>query len=887
MDDREIKAKLLPEFKRDFEKYYPAGSLKKLGFNRRLCSKCGRGFWSLLERDFCDEPACSGGYRFIGERLTRKEFGYREAWNTYVDVFTKWGYVPLERYPVVSRWYDELYFVSAGINDFQPYVVSGEVPPPADCVLEPQFCLRFNDLGNLGVPERCYSAFTMVGQHTFRTREKPDVYFKEEGILQMHEFLTGKNGLGIPPEEIFYHEDVWAGGGNFGPCIEFFSRGLELGNQVYMQYRHTPSGYEELPTQVIDMGAGLERWSWFSQGLPMSYDSTFPRVMEHLYRATGVPRESELVTCFSRWAGLLGFEDRGGDGTWETAAGECGVGTGELKAEVMRRRDLYALGDHTRALLVAVADGSLPGNVGGGYNLRNLLRRCWAIIDRWGYELELEKILELHMGEFGEWFTELREPGSLFDIVAVEHDRYVEQRRKSRELLQKMVGKGQKIDSDKLVELYDSQGVTPELIGELAPDVEVPSDFYARVQARHEKPERERTTPYPFEKDDGVPRTVLLYYDPAWLKKSTFSAKVVWQKEKELVLDRTLFYPTGGGQLHDIGVIDDVRVTEVVNAGGVVVHRMEKSLKVKKGASVNGVVDVERRMALRRHHTAAHASNYAAREVLGPHVWQAGAEKTPDKARLDVTHYRGLSFEELATIERLANELVMKSLPVNVEVLPRNEAERRYGMRIYQGGAVPGLKLRIVSIGDDDAYDVEACGGLHVNNTSEIGVINLTSSERISDGVVRLEFTAGMPAVSDLQNYKSMLQELSQCWGVGYADLPKTGERFFKEWKERGKRVAEVEEALVEQVLQARLSGPDLMVQVELPISDVGVTMRAIAKLKSQFGERTVVVLGDNFAYAFSVHADASEILRGFCDRVQGDENEARGFALKKRKKGN
>jgi len=118
MDDRDIKAKLLPEFKKDYEKYYPAKSLKKLGFTRRLCKNCGRGFWSAVERDFCDEPSCSGGYRFIGEHLTRKPFEYREVWETYVDVFSKWGYVPLDRYPVVSRWYDELYFVSAGINDF-------------------------------------------------------------------------------------------------------------------------------------------------------------------------------------------------------------------------------------------------------------------------------------------------------------------------------------------------------------------------------------------------------------------------------------------------------------------------------------------------------------------------------------------------------------------------------------------------------------------------------------------------------------------------------------------------------------------------------------------------------------------------------------------------
>ncbi len=144
--------------------------------------------------------------------------------------------------------------MAAGINDFQPYVVAGEIEPPAPAVLEPQFCLRFNDIDNVGITGRHYTGFIMVGQHTFNTPEK-HVYFKEEGIAQIHEFLT--KGLGIPADEIVFHEDVWAGGGNFGPSIEYFSSGLELGNQVYMQYEQLPDeGFRELRTKVIDMGAG-------------------------------------------------------------------------------------------------------------------------------------------------------------------------------------------------------------------------------------------------------------------------------------------------------------------------------------------------------------------------------------------------------------------------------------------------------------------------------------------------------------------------------------------------------------------------------------------------------------------------------------------------------
>ena len=223
MDDKAIKKLMKPEFAKNYEKYYPVKTLRSLGYERYVCKKCGRGFWSQKPRDFCDESECSGGYRFIGESVTRKQFEYKEAWDTYVKTFEQWGYVPLERYPVVCRWYEDLYFVAAGINDFQPYVVAGEIEPPAPAVLEPQFCLRFNDIDNVGITGRHYTGFIMVGQHTFNTPEK-HVYFKEEGIAQIHEFLT--KGLGIPADELVFHEDVWAGGGNFGPSIEYFSRGL-------------------------------------------------------------------------------------------------------------------------------------------------------------------------------------------------------------------------------------------------------------------------------------------------------------------------------------------------------------------------------------------------------------------------------------------------------------------------------------------------------------------------------------------------------------------------------------------------------------------------------------------------------------------------------------
>ncbi|MFH0861060.1 MAG: alanine--tRNA ligase [Candidatus Altiarchaeota archaeon] len=798
-DFKELKRQKKPEFHRNFEKYYPVGSLEEIGFSRKVCKKCGRGFWSAVERDYCDEPSCSGGYRFIGEKLTKKKFSYKGAWDEYVKIFKKWDYVPIKRYPVVCRWYDELYFVNAGINDFQPYVVAGLVEPSADAVLEPQFCLRFPDIDSVGITGRHYTGFIMVGQHTFRTPEKPNVYFKDEGIKQMHEFLT--KGLGIKPEEIFYHEDVWAGGGNFGPSMEFFSRGLELGNQVYMQYEVLQDGTSrELKTKVIDMGAGLERWSWFSQGVPMSYDTVFPDVMKHLYRETGVKPDNRMWSQFARYAGLLDIDELGNlDPVWNQVSTEMGITLDELKKEVYLRRALYAIADHTRTLLVAIHDGALPSNVGGGYNLRSILRRCWSLMDEHGWSIDLHKVLDKHVNEFGEWYTELREKGSLHEIIDVERERYDENRRKCKTLVSKMIGSGEKFTPEKLVGLYDSQGINPELIKEFNSDLRIPENFYGLVEERHEQVEGEKKQELQLK--GNYDETKQLYYER---EGPEFNATVLGVEGDYLILDRTLFYPEGGGQEADYGIIGSAKVLDVQKAGNVIAHKVDSAGKFREGMLVSGKVDWDRRTQLSQHHTATHIVNVSARKVLGPHVWQAGAHKSVDISRLDITHYRGVSDDELKKIETEANLLVGKAIPIRVSIMKRNEAEEKHGFRLYQGGAVPGTELRIVEI---KGVDAEACGGTHLNNTKEAGRITLVRSKRIQDGIVRLEFKAGaasdkhsgteeelfqkslenLPAdVRNREFNREALTKAAAVFSVQKEKLPETLERFVRECKEFG-----------------------------------------------------------------------------------------------------
>ncbi len=183
---------------------------------------------------------------------------YADAWKSFESSFTK-ERIPctsIARYPVVARWRNDVEFTNAGIFCFQPYCVTGEMEPPANPLIQPQFCVRFNDLDNIGLTGRHYSGFVMLGIQVFNSKDK-FVFFKDECVEFNFNWLT--KGLGIPKEEITFVEDVWAGGGNLGPSIEYFVRGLELGNMVFMQYKTFPDGSrEELSIKIIDTGIGLE-----------------------------------------------------------------------------------------------------------------------------------------------------------------------------------------------------------------------------------------------------------------------------------------------------------------------------------------------------------------------------------------------------------------------------------------------------------------------------------------------------------------------------------------------------------------------------------------------------------------------------------------------------
>jgi alanyl-tRNA synthetase len=265
-----------------------------------------------------------------------------------------------------------------------------------------------------------------------------------------------------------------------------------------------------------------------------------------------------------------------------------------------------------------------------------------------------------------------------------------------------------------------------------------------------------------------------------------FDAKVLKIiNDKYVVLDRTCFYPEGGGQPADHGWLSvgasKFDVVDTQKVGRVIVHKLGASATFKEGGIVHGVLDWERRYSLMKAHTVTHLINGAARRVLGEHVWQSGTQKGLETSRLDITHYRRLSPEDVHKIEILANGAIAAGMKIETTWYPRNEAEARYGFRLYQGGAVPGKDIRVVKTGD---WDVEACAGTHLRSTLEVGFVKIVYTERVQDGVERLGYAVGLEALKAVQNQESLLWKVSEVLTAPVDKLDETARKIVKELKE-------------------------------------------------------------------------------------------------------
>jgi alanyl-tRNA synthetase len=870
---------------------YALDYFKENGFVRRHCEKCGSYFWARDgERATCGDAPCEI-YSFIGSPIF-KERSPDEVREAFLTFFEQRSHTRLSRYPVVARWRDDIYLTIASIADFQPFVTSGKVPPPANPLVISQPCIRLEDLESIGKSGRHLTAFEMMGHHAFNKRGVEEIYWKNETVRYCDEFLQQ---IGMAGESVTYKEAPWMGGGNAGPCLEVISGGLELATLVFMDLERSPRGeiqlggqpYRKMDTYIVDTGYGLERFVWASKGTPTVYDAMFPDVIRELLNAAGIahPLEThpEVILKQASWSGALSRAE---------IAKRLGLSPEELQAIVGPIETIYAVADHTKCLAFMLADGIVPSNAKEGYLARLVLRRAFRMLKTLEIEMPLEELILLQIKTLRDSFPELaRAIDRIVEIVSLEQQRYNETLAKGARIVKQLIAEyknkpEQTVPVDQLINLYDTHGLPPEFVKEVVATlkdpksgnevrVDIPEDFYtlvARMHSEEQKEEAEPSVEGMREKTKAIQATEKLYYEePSAL---TFDATVLAVIDDSVVLDKTLFFPEGGGQPADTGYLTvvqgngeepaaPVRVVDVQEVEGVILHKLEKKGSLSKRSRVFGRVDPRRRIAHKKHHTATHIVVCAARKVLGDHVWQAGAQKGEKRARIDITHFKRISDAERKEIEMLANQIVMANLEVHTGFMARTEAERKYGSRIYQGGVPVGEKIRIVRIGEDE--DVQACAGTHLSKTGECGPIKILRIERIQDGIERLEYAAGEAAIEAIQAQEDLLKQSATVLKVPPEKLPSVAERFFEEWKQLKKENERLRGEIVDLTL-GRLKGQAEEISgvkvIAAVLPDAGQKeLRNISSRLVEEGYATMNISGSNATVVYEVPAQLSDRL--------------------------
>ena len=877
------KKELLSQFQQNWKKYWDLEILKDLDFKRQQCKNCGKFFWAQVQQEKCNDASCRP-YEFLGKPATKKEFDFFQTWDAIKKFFVKEGHAPLERYPVPCRWYP-LYFNIAGIVNF--YRLDGKKLKfefPANPSIMSQPCLRFNDIPQVGVSGRHFTCFNMIQQSSLYDGKKG--YWKDKTIELDFNLLT--KIFGVPAEKINFIEDVWLGAGAFGYSLEYHIAGLEVGNAVFTEFEGTLENFSVMEKKVVDMGAGHERFCWLSQGTPTAYDSVFGPLVEKFRKKIGVEYDKEFFLRYARLAGTLNADETDLKIARAAVAKKLSVSPQELEEKIAPMEAIYAILDHSRALAFAISDGGLPSNIGGGYNLRVVLRRALSFIDKLGGNFDLLWSAEQVSKFFKPMYPELlKNSESINKIISAEEKRYKGSLERTKKIVSEIVEKKESLNDEKLIELYDSHGITPELITEVAEknkiDVSVPLDFYSKVTEKHMK-EKEQAVEKKFDVA-GLPQTKLLYYEDMQAKE--FSAKVFRVIENKFVaLDQTLFYPRGGGQEPDFGTLDGKRVYDSEKIDGVIIHAVE-NCDFKIGQIVKGKIDWERRFQITLHHDATHVINASARKVLGPWVWQEGSKKDTDKAHLDVDHFQAVSEQEVEKIEELANKIADKKLKIEKKIFERADAEKKFGFKIYQGAAVPSDKLRIVRIGD---FSVEACGGTHGDNSADLFPILITKTERPADGIIRLIYKAGPAAEKYLREVEEILGVAGKILGVKKEKVPEACEKLLAEWKEKRKELEQMQRKIAQSSADKmefeNLNGLKVLVK-EIPNADAKQLQEISLKLS---GEDTIIVLfgttkekifvfGSAGAAAVKAGVNAGKIVASACAELGGRGGGREGLA--------
>ena len=815
------------------------------GYVRKQCRVTNLWFWTTDQsRDTCGDTS-EDEYTFIGKPLIQ---GYemrgkdlkdamREA---FLQFFENVEHTRIAPYPVLARWRDDIHLTIASIADFQPHVTSGEVEPPANPLTISQPCIRLTDVDAVGRSGRHLTTFEMMAHHVFnRPEEGRMFYWMEECVQYCHDMFT--KTFDIDSKEITYVENPWCGGGNAGAAVEVIVGGLELATLVFMNLEEHPEGdvelkgdrYREMPLQIIDTGYGLERFCWAAAGTPTIYEAIYPDTVEWLKQLSG------FENIAKQWS-ELNLDDVLGEmsrlnGIMNIEAGVDGEKLRSIFIERLSQRGhilneeqfssiteplarIYAIPDHLHALCNMLGDGLVPSNAKAGYLARMMARRTLRLRDELGLEVSLSQ-LAVHHIEVNLGNSKMKQTrDGLCTILDLEEQKYAEMLRKGGNViltqLRNLNKSSESIDDEILFTLNDSHGIPPDMVISLAKEsgwnhVKLRIGFSAEMAERHALMAKKAASAVIVKElvdaPKSLPITKSLYYED--VQQREFDASVLFcgslngddlpeGASHGIILDRTCFYPEGGGQEGDYGSLStDSNLRNVLDtrtSGSHIVHLVDGAFEV--GDLVHGSLDWDRRKQLMDHHTSVHIVGGAARRILGPHIYQAGANKSVESARLDITHFKRLTREDLDAIESMANEIIGQVQRTDKTELNRKDADKKYGFDLYQGGAPKGDSIRVLRISD---HDVQACGGTHHDEPGQIGSIRVIRSTAVQDGVERLHIVAGQAALNYAREQDELLRRTVDIFGINSEDLPRTAERFFTEWKEQRKRIQHLEAEIV------------------------------------------------------------------------------------------
>lgn len=815
------------------------------GYVRRQCRITNLWFWTNDDsRTTCGDTH-EDEYTFIGKPLIagfeQRGKALKDAMReAFLSFFESYDHHRVNPYPVLARWRDDIHLTIASIADFQPHVTSGQVAPPANPLTISQPCIRLTDVDAVGRSGRHLTTFEMMAHHVFNRSDEGEMYYwMEECVAYCHAMLT--ETFGITSDEITYVENPWCGGGNAGPAVEVIVGGLELATLVFMNLEESQDGdielkgdrYKEMPLQIIDTGYGLERFCWAAAGTPTIYEAIYPETVEWLKAISGFSEVASrwpdlnldtLLGEMSRLNGIMNIEP-GVDAEhlseiFITRLSQRGVDLTQEQflaiTEPLSR--IYAIPDHLHALSHMLGDGLVPSNAKAGYLARMLARRILRMRDELGIEVSLSELIEHHLDINMEGHDMKQTKDGLLTIMSLEEERYREVLRKGSNLINQSLKSvdinAEQLPDELLFQLNDSHGLPPDMVISMAQKsgwnrLRLRTGFSAEMAERHAKMAKAaastvQQSSYVAELP-VLPETVPLYYGD--VQQRSFDASVLASMPlidgvgpesatHAIVLSETCFYPEGGGQEGDYGSLTtdgtSRQVLDTQKQGGLILHLCDGPFDV--GDLIHGSIDWKRRKQLMDHHTAVHIVGGAARRILGPHIYQAGANKSTELARLDITHYRRLTREDLDAIEILANEVLGQVSRTEKTILARHEADKKHGFDLYQGGAPKGNEIRVLRIAD---HDVQACGGTHHDEPGQIGSIRIVRSTAVQDGVERLHIVAGESALRFAREQDEILRETSKTFAVSTEDLPKIAERFFNEWKEQRKRIEQLEAEIV------------------------------------------------------------------------------------------